>query len=103
MAAVAIEVTPEAADVLRRSLELAGLSGEDAGARLRAARGLGRGLEFQVELADGPRPGERVVEAHGVKLYVDPAVTRAIPRAVVTVEPQHSTVVVRPDVGGSLE
>ena len=100
MACVSIEVTPEAAEVLRRSLDLAGLSGPDAGARLRASRGLGRGLEVQVELADGPRPGEQVVDARGIRLYVDPAVNEALTDPVVAVEPQHQTVVVRAAAGG---
>jgi Fe-S cluster assembly iron-binding protein IscA len=90
-----IEITDDAVEVLRRSLELGNVR-EGGGVRLRGARGLGGGLDIQVELADGPLEGEDVVEKGGVKVFVDPEVTSAIPNAVVAVEPQHETVVVRP-------
>lgn len=90
---MSIEITDEAVEVLRRSLALAGQSG---GVRLRAARGLGGGVDIQVELAEGPLEGETVVEKDGVRVFVDPEVTAAMPDAVVVVEPQHELVVVRP-------
>lgn len=92
---MAIEITDDAVQVLRRSLAL-GNVGEGGGVRLRGARGLGGGLDIQVELADGPLDGEQVVEKDGVKVFVDPEVTSAIPNAVVALEPQHETIVVRP-------
>ena len=91
-----IQVTEEAIEVLRRSLELGGVDPTAGGVRLRAARGLGGGLDVQVELADGPLEGETTVESSDVRLFVDPSVTEAIPNAVVAVEPQHETIVVRP-------
>lgn len=91
-----IQVTEEAIDVLRRSLELGGIDPAAGGVRLRAARGLGGGVDVQVELADGPLEGETTVEASDVRLFVDAGVTEAIPNAVVAVEPQHETIVVRP-------
>ena len=91
-----IQVTEEAIDVLRRSLELGGVDPAVGGVRLRAARGLGGGVDVQVELADGPLEGETTVEASNVRLFVDAGVTEAIPNAVVAVEPQHETIVVRP-------
>jgi Fe-S cluster assembly iron-binding protein IscA len=93
---VPIQVTDEAIDVLRRSLELGGIDPSAGGVRLRAAHGLGGGLDVQVELADGPLEGETTVEASDVRLFVDAGVTEAIPNAVVAVEPQHETIVVRP-------
>jgi len=93
---VPIQVTEEAIEVLRRSLELGGVDRTAGGVRLRAARGLGGGLDVQVELADGPLEGETTVESSDVRLFVDPSVTEAIPNAVVAVEPQHETIVVRP-------
>jgi Fe-S cluster assembly iron-binding protein IscA len=93
---VPIQVTEEAIDVLRRSLELGGIDPAAGGVRLRAARGLGGGVDVQVELADGPLEGETTVEASDVRLFVDAGVTEAIPNAVVAVEPQHETIVVRP-------
>jgi len=92
-----IEVTEEAVDVLRRSLELGGIDPSAGGVRLRAAHGLGGGLDIQVELAEGPLEGETTVEASDdVRLFIDAGVTEAIPNAVVAVEPQHETIVVRP-------
>jgi hypothetical protein len=93
---VPIQVTEEAIDVLRHSLELGGVDPAAGGVRLRAARGLGGGLDVQVELAEGPLEGETTVEASDVRLFVDAGVTEAIPNAVITVEPQHETIVVRP-------
>jgi Fe-S cluster assembly iron-binding protein IscA len=93
---VPIQVTDEAIDVLRRSLELGGIDPTAGGVRLRAAHGLGGGMDVQVELADGPLEGETTVEASDVRLFVDAGVTEAIPNAVVAVEPQHETIVVRP-------
>ncbi|HEY7876110.1 MAG TPA: hypothetical protein VIG64_13420 [Actinomycetota bacterium] len=90
-----IEITDDAVEVLRRSLEL-GKVGGGGGVRLRGARGLGGGFDIQVELADGPLEGEQVVEKDGVKVFVDPAVTAAIPDALVALEPQHEVIVVRP-------
>jgi hypothetical protein len=92
---VGIDVTDDAVVVLRRSLELGGIGTPAAGIRLRAARALGGGLDVQVELADGPAEGETVVEVKGITLFVDPDVQRAIPDAILTVEPQHDIVVVR--------
>lgn len=88
-----IEVTDQAVAVLRRSLEMTGGAG---GVRLRGALGLGGGFDVQIELADGPLPGESVIDAGGISVFVDPAVTDAYPEAVVTVSPQHETIVVLP-------
>ncbi len=96
MPAMAIEVTPEAREVLRRSMGLAGLDASSAGIRLRAAHGLGGGVDVQVELADAPLAGERLVEVGDVRLFVDPEVMTTMPDALVALEPQHETVVVRP-------
>lgn len=91
-----IEVTDEAVEVLRRSLELGNVDATRGGVRLRGARGLGGGMDIQVELADAALEEERVIELKGVRIFVDPEVTKAIPDAVVAVEPQHEVVVVRP-------
>ena len=91
-----IEITDEAVEVLRRSLELGGVDLATGGARLRTARGLGGGVDVQVELAEGPLEGESVVEKGGVRVFVDPALADAVPDPVLTVEPQHENVVVRP-------
>ncbi|MDQ3954958.1 MAG: hypothetical protein M3285_05345, partial [Actinomycetota bacterium] len=89
-----IEVTDEVTEVLRRSLELGGIDSATGGVRLRGARGLGGGFDVQVELADGPLEGEAVLEREGVRIFVDPEISKAIPDAVVALEPQHEIVVV---------
>ena len=91
-----IEITDEAVEVLRRSLQLGNVDTSTGGVRLRTARALGGGVEVQVELADGPLQGESVVEKDGVRVFVDPGLTDIVPDPVLTVEPQHETVVVRP-------
>ncbi len=93
---MAIEVTDEAIEVLKRSLELGSAEARPGGVRLRGSRGLGGGFDIQVELADEALEGEEVIETRGIRLYIDPEVRRAIPDAVVAVEPQHETIVVRP-------
>ena len=95
---MSLEVTPEAAAVLRRSLELAGLDpASEAGVRLRAATALGGGSDVQVELAEGPLGGELTVTQEGIKVFVDPSVSALYPDALVALEPHHETVVVRPN------
>ncbi|MGH2734576.1 MAG: hypothetical protein ACRDKZ_03265 [Actinomycetota bacterium] len=91
-----IEITDEAVEVLRRSLSLGGVDPSTGGIRLRTAKGLGGGVDVQVELAEGPLDGDEIVERSGLRVFVDPVVTKAIPNALVAVEPQHDLVVVRP-------
>jgi Fe-S cluster assembly iron-binding protein IscA len=91
-----LSITPEALDVLRRSLRLGGLDEDAGGIRLRAARALGGGVDVQVELADSPAEEEIVLEEEGVRLFVDPRIFEVFPDAVVSAEPQHDVVVVRP-------
>jgi Fe-S cluster assembly iron-binding protein IscA len=98
---MSIEVTPEAAEVLRRSLDMSGIDPSAGGIRLRGSVALGGGFDVQVELADSPQEGEEVIEARGVRLFVGPDITSSIPEAVVALEPQHEVVVVRPAGAGS--
>lgn len=91
-----MQVTEEAVEVLRRSLEMGGVDPEQGGVRLRGSRGLGGGFDVQVELADAPQKADSVVEAGGIRLFVAPEITDALPDSVVAVEPQHQIIVVRP-------
>ncbi|MGI8773889.1 MAG: hypothetical protein ACR2KQ_02560 [Actinomycetota bacterium] len=100
---MSIEVTEEALEVLTRSLELSGVDRSSGGIRLRGARGLGGGFDIQVEMAEGPLEGESTADCSGLRLFVDPAISEAIPHAVVALEPQHDTVVVRPKDPGADE
>lgn len=92
-----VRITTEAVAVLRRSLEMASVDGStEAGIRLRGTKALGGGSEVQVELAAGPTEGEQRLRCEGVNVYVDPSVSELYPEAVVALEPQHETIVVRP-------
>ncbi|HZA19925.1 MAG TPA: hypothetical protein VE889_03635, partial [Actinomycetota bacterium] len=66
------------------------------GVRLRGSRALGGGYDVQVELADQLQEDEELIEVSGLRLFVDPEVTRAMPKPVVTMDPQHDTIVIRP-------
>jgi Fe-S cluster assembly iron-binding protein IscA len=100
---VSIEVTPEAAEVLRRSLDMSNVDPAGGGIRLRGSVALGGGFDVQVEMADSPLEGEKIVESRGVRLFVGPDITTAMPEAVVALEPQHEMVVVRPASPGAGE
>jgi hypothetical protein len=91
-----MEITEEAVELLRRSLDLAGIDPSSGGVRLRGSRALGGGYDVQVELADERLDDEELVEVSGLRLFVDPEVARAMPKPVVTVDPQHDTIVIRP-------
>ena len=91
-----ISVTDEAAELLERSLQMAGIDTATGGVRLRVARALGGGGEVQVELAAEPEDGYELVEINGLKLFVDPALPESVPAPLVTVEPMHDQIVVRP-------
>ena len=91
-----IRVTDEALHVLQRSLELGGVDAASGGIRLRGARELGGGFSVHVELAGAPSEGEEIVEAGGIRIFVDASVTEAMPSAVVALEPEHERVIVRP-------
>jgi hypothetical protein len=91
-----MKITDEAVELLRRSLDLAGIDPSSGGARLRGSRALGGGYDVQVELAEEGLEDEEVVEVSGVRLFVDPEVPKSIPNPVVTVDPQHDTIVIRP-------
>jgi Fe-S cluster assembly iron-binding protein IscA len=93
---LSIQVTEEAIEVLRRSLEMGGVDPQQGGVRLLGARGLGGGFDVQVELADAPQGEDSLVEVGGIRLFVAPEITEALPDSVVAVEPQHQIIVVRP-------
>ncbi|HEX2240389.1 MAG TPA: hypothetical protein VHJ82_04535 [Actinomycetota bacterium] len=92
---MSIQVTDEAAVVLRRSLELAGIDAATGGVRLRVAKSLGGGLDVMVEFADVPGDDEEVEEERGIRLFVHPDLRRVVADPIVVLEPQHERVVVR--------
>lgn len=92
-----LEIAGEALEVLRRSMELANMAGTGmVGVRLRSMKALGGGARIEIEFADAPRDTETVIERDGVRIFVDPSVAELYPEALLTVEPQHDKLVVRP-------
>ena len=77
-------------------MELGGVDAASGGIRLRGGRELGGSFRVHVELAGAPSEGEEIVEAGGIRIFVDRSVTDAMPSAVVALEPEHETVIVRP-------
>ena len=86
---MAIDITPEAAEVLRRSLDMSQVDPASGGIRLRGSVALGGGFDVQVELADSPLEGEEVIEDKGIRLFIGDDITTAMPEAIVALEPQH--------------
>lgn len=93
---MSIEVTGDALEVLKRSLQLGRVDPEKGGIRLRATRGLTGGFTVQVELAEGPLEGEETLRNEGLNIFIGTDITEAMPDAVVGVEPEHERIVVRP-------
>ena len=91
-----VSITDDAVDLLTRSLDMAGIDRSQGGVRLRVAKALGGGGEVQVELAGERDPGDELVEIQGLRLFVDPSLAQTVPDPLVTVEPMHEQVVVRP-------
>ena len=94
---MALQIADEALEVLRRSMELAGLTREGGGGvRLRSVKALGGGARIEVEFSDAAGEAETVIDTDGVRIFLDPSVEELYPDALLTVEPQHEKLVVRP-------
>lgn len=92
---MAMQVTEEAVEVLRRSLEMGGVDPDRGGVRLRGHTAWGW-LRYPGRTGRGSARG-RVGGGRGRRAVVHlPEVTAALPDSVVAVEPQHQTIVVRP-------
>lgn len=82
-----VRITPEALEVIRRSLALA--ESPDMGVRLRMAGGAVR-----PRFAADPEAGDVVIEQDGVRIFVAESIARGDVEIGVT--PEHETLVVRP-------
>lgn len=92
-----LQVSEEALEVLRRSMQLANIGpDDDGGVRLRSVTALGGGARIEVEFAAGLQAGETLIEGEGVRIFVDPSVSKLYPEAILAVEPQHERLVVLP-------
>jgi hypothetical protein len=85
---VSVEVTPRAVEVLRRSFEVARLDPSSYGVRLRrTAHGA------QTQFAEAPEPGDEVLEAGGIRLFVAPAIAKGA--VTIDASEEHDQIVVR--------
>lgn len=85
-----VTVTPRAAEVLRRGLQAARLDPSTFGVRVWIAGGQARS-----GFADEPDEGDATVDAGGLRVFVDPGVTRDGPAAI-DVSAEHDQIVVVP-------
>ncbi len=63
-------LTEKAAEKVRQLIDQKG-EVKDPGLRVRVVAGGCSGLSYQLDLDDGAKPGDRIYESHGVKIFVD--------------------------------
>lgn len=85
-----VRITPEALDVIRRSLELAGADPKEMAVRLRRAGGA-----IRPRFVSDPEPEDVVVEAEGIRVFVAGSIA-AEGDVEIAVTPEHDELVVRP-------
>ena len=68
-----VEVTPDAAEEALALLEGEGLDTDVAGLRLFVQQGGCAGLSYGMRFDHEPEADDHVVEAHGLRVFVDPA------------------------------
>lgn len=87
---MSVRITPEALDVVRRSLELAKLDPAQAGVRLREAGG-----QVMPRFARGPEPTDEVVEAGGLRLFVERRIVERYADVEIAVSDEHERLILR--------
>lgn len=65
-----IEITKEAVEEVKRMIEKENRPG--AGLRIGVKGGGCSGYTYALDLDDQPREGDKIIEAEGIKVYVDP-------------------------------
>ncbi len=86
-----VRITPEALEVIRRSLSIAGAQSSEMGVRLRLAGGAVR-----PRFAADPEPTDVVVEQDGVRVFVAESILSDGDDVEIGVTAEHETLVVRP-------
>ncbi len=67
---IALDITPKAAEKIK---ELSIKNGKpNAALRVRIVAGGCAGMQYKMDFAEVPAKDDSILEAHGVKLYVDP-------------------------------
>jgi iron-sulfur cluster assembly protein len=69
---VAINVTELAAKKIRVMLEKEGVSPEQGGLRVGVQGGGCSGLSYAMRIEAQPRPSDKIFEAHGSRVFIDP-------------------------------
>jgi Fe-S cluster assembly iron-binding protein IscA len=88
---MAVTITSDAVDLVRRSLELAKLDPSTAAVRLRLAGG-----DVRPNFVTAPLPDDLVVESDGVRVFVDRRITDELPDFEIAVSAEHERLIVRP-------
>jgi hypothetical protein len=83
-----MRLTPQAIDLVRRSLAQAKLDPATAGVRLREVGG-----ELRPRFVEGPEAGDHVIEADGLRIFIHPQLAERAPDAVVGVSQEHEQLV----------
>ena len=71
-ASVALSLTADAAEQVRRFMEAENLSDRTAGLRVSVLPGGCSGFEYALNVEDDPQEDDFVIESEGIKLFVDP-------------------------------
>lgn len=87
---MSVRITSEALDIVRRSLELAKLDPAEAGVRLREAGG-----QVMPRFAREPEPTDEVVEADGLRLFVERQLVERYADAEIAVSDEHERLILR--------
>ena len=69
---VALNLTAEAAEQVRRFMEAENLSDQTAGLRVSVLPGGCSGFEYALNVEDDPQEDDFVIDSEGIKLFVDP-------------------------------
>lgn len=69
---VALSLTADAAQQVRRFMEAENLSDQTAGLRVSVLPGGCSGFEYALNVEDDPQEDDFVIDSEGVKLFVDP-------------------------------
>lgn len=85
-----VRVTPEAVELIRRSLELAEADPSKVGVRLRVAGG-----EVRPRFVPKPEEGDAVVDVEGIRIFVAGEIVRELGDVEVAVTPEHGRLVIR--------
>lgn len=85
-----VRLTPQAVDVIRRSLELQQADPSEMGVRLRRAGGA-----IRPRFAIDPEPGDVVVESDGVRVFIEAGIAAEHDEVEVAVSDEHDELVVR--------